>query len=355
MVALSGGVDSAVAALKLLQQGHQVGAVYARTWLNDDDFLAECPAKEDIENASAVSKHLGIPFTVLSVIKEYRQKIVDYLVAGYSQGLTPNPDIMCNREMKFGILRDYAIANGYDGFATGHYCQIELNDKGNPTVLEGVDPNKDQSYFLALVRSDQLINVYFPIGKMKKSTVRAIAKTEGLPNANRKDSQGICFLGKTNINQFLSEFIPDQPGLIVNHHNKIVGEHRGLHQYTIGQRKGIGVPSNTDHQAYVVVGKDLTNNTLKISFDEHLENNLFTNRVLLRDINWQDDSGTNNTSLLAKVRYRDASTHIKLIPFPDGTVEVIFREKQRAIARGQVLAFYQENKLLGGGFYEKIY
>lgn len=355
MVALSGGVDSAVAALKLLQQGHQVGAVYARTWLKDDDFLAECPAKEDIENASAVSKHLGIPFTILSVVKEYRQRIVDYLVAGYRQGLTPNPDIMCNREMKFGILRDHAIAQGYDGFATGHYCQIERNDQGVPIVLEGADPNKDQSYFLAMVLSDQLKNAYFPIGTMEKSNVRAIARTEGLPNADRKDSQGICFLGKTNINQFLSEFIPDHPGPIVNHQNKVVGEHRGLHQYTIGQRKGIGVPSNTDHQAYVVVGKDLTNHTLKVAFDEHRENALFTERVLLRDLNWQVQPSRNHKFLHAKVRYRDAATPIETISHPDGTVEVIFREKQRAIARGQVLAFYESNQLLGGGFYEKIY
>ena len=355
MVALSGGVDSAVAALKLLQKGHQVGAVYARTWVKDDDFLAECPTKEDIENASAVAQHLGIPFTILSVVKEYRQKIVDYLVTGYRQGLTPNPDILCNREMKFGILRDHAIANGYDGFATGHYCQIQTNYLGTPIVSEGADLRKDQSYFLAMVRSEQLRNTYFPIGVYQKSSVRAIAKKEGLPNADRKDSQGICFLGKTNINQFLSEFIPDQPGPIVNHENKVVGEHRGLHQYTIGQRKGIGIPSNTDHRAYVVVGKDLTSHTLKIAFDEPEQESLFTNRVLLRDINWQVHPDENSTPLLAKVRYRDPATPIKMTVCSNQTIEVFFEQKQRAIAKGQVLAFYQGNRLLGGGFYQEVY
>ncbi|MEM8549999.1 MAG: tRNA 2-thiouridine(34) synthase MnmA, partial [Verrucomicrobiota bacterium] len=259
LVALSGGVDSAVAALLLQQQGHEVHAAYMRTWMNEEGsaILADCPWEEDIKQAKAVCAHLGIPFEVVSLIAEYRQHVVDYLIDGYQRGITPNPDMMCNREMKFGVFRRFALEHGFDAIATGHYCRLSQDDEGTPQLLRGLDPNKDQSYFLALVQPDQLRQARFPIGELEKPRVRELARGHGLPNATRKDSQGICFLGKVDINQFLQSYIPDRPGEIVRAaDSSVLGEHNGLHHFTLGQRRGLGIPSNTDFENFVVVAKD---------------------------------------------------------------------------------------------------
>ncbi len=227
LVALSGGVDSAVAALLLKEQGYEVSGAYIRTWMNEEMPLADCPAQQDIEDARAVAKHLGIDFEIVNLVNEYREHVVHYLVEGYQKGITPNPDIMCNREMKFGIFQNYALERGFDALATGHYVRKRQNADSSFDLVQGVDGNKDQTYFLAMLQQKQIEHAIFPIGELSKPAVRALAKQHQLPNADKKDSQGICFLGDMNINRFLEYYIDDKPGDIVNADGKVLGQHQG--------------------------------------------------------------------------------------------------------------------------------
>ncbi len=353
LVALSGGVDSAVAALLLKQQGHDVHAAYMRTWMNEEGgkLLGECPWEEDVVNARGVAEKLEIPFRVLDLIKDYRERIVEYLVEGYRRGITPNPDAMCNREMKFGVFLRQALSDGFAGVATGHDARRRDNADGSADILEGLDPNKDQSYFLALLRQEQLRQAHFPIGGLQKSDVRALARDAGLPNAARKDSQGICFLGKVRINEFLALYIPDKPGDIVNDAGKTVGRHRGLHRYTIGQRKGIDVPSNTDFEHYVVVAKDFENNVLRVAFERPNLPGLYTNEAFAGGLSWVNNPITETRDLLVRVRYRDPATPARFEPDAAGNARIRFSDTQRGLASGQILALYNGETLLGGGVF----
>ena len=352
LVAFSGGVDSSVAAFLLKEAGYDVAGTYIKTWMNEEgsDLFAQCPWEDDIKHAEAAAKHLGIDFSVINLIQDYRERVVNYLVEGYRTGITPNPDIMCNREMKFGVFLDHAIENGFDGIATGHYCRKTQNTDGSFDILEGLDKNKDQSYFLALLKQHQLAKALFPIGELEKPKVRELAKKVGLPNANKKDSQGICFLGKISINKFLREYIDDKPGPIVNPDGKVLGQHKGLHHFTIGQRKGIGVPSNTDNENYVVVAKDFDTNELVIAFESPTAPGLFTSEVRLQNLTFVNKT-PGNGSLLAKPRYRDPSQEITFTQNPNGYADVVFKDPQRALAKGQLLGLYDGERLLGGGFY----
>ncbi|QYY35930.1 tRNA 2-thiouridine(34) synthase MnmA [Ruficoccus sp. ZRK36] len=354
LVALSGGVDSAVAALLLKQQGHEVAAAYMRTWMNEEGsaILADCPWEEDIRQAKAVAAHLDIPFEVVNLIEEYRQHVVDYLIRGYRSGVTPNPDMMCNREMKFGVFAKYAREQGFDEVATGHYCRMGEQPDGSRHVLRGVDRNKDQSYFLALVRQEQLKMARFPIGELAKPRVRELAREHNLPNAARKDSQGICFLGKVDINAFLAAYIPDRPGQIVRAADgTVLGDHAGLHHFTLGQRKGLGIPSNTDFKNYVVTGKDFENNRLLVAFDEPDAPGLYGSDFTLRDISWASSPVTEARVIDIMPRYRDPQVKTDFTPQPDGSAKIRFHESQRALAPGQIAALYDGETLLGGGFY----
>ncbi|MFP4202852.1 MAG: tRNA 2-thiouridine(34) synthase MnmA [Opitutales bacterium] len=352
LVALSGGVDSSVAALLLKQQGFDVSGAYIRTWMNEEAPLADCPARQDIEDSRAVAAHLGIEHSVVNLVNEYREQVVDYLVEGYKRGRTPNPDIMCNRAMKFGVFQDYALKNGFDAIATGHYVRKERAPDGSFLLREGVDKNKDQSYFLALLRQEQIQRALFPLGNLEKGKTRELAKRHKLPNAEKKDSQGICFLGDMNINRFLEHYIADAPGNIVDSEGKILGRHRGLHRYTVGQRRGIGIPSNTDHAYYVVTGRDMERNELIVAFDEPDAPGLFTSEIGLHEISYTNQTLDTPRQLLAKPRYRDPSQEIRFIPTGGNRAKVQFASPQRALASGQVLALYDGETLLGGGFYE---
>jgi tRNA-specific 2-thiouridylase len=405
LVAMSGGVDSSVAALLLKQQGHDIVGAYMKNWINEDNIVGDCPWQRDIEDARAVAERIGIEFRVVNLMREYRSRVVDYLLEGYSRGLTPNPDIMCNREIKFGVFRAWAGENGFDAVATGHYArrsegtaaQTPPNERPTPPatpaisergksidfpeaatlivdhvqpsrssvgyrLLEGADKNKDQSYFLALLSHEQLRDARFPIGHLPKSQLRAIARDAKLPTADKKDSQGICFIGEVKMGDFLRAYVPDAPGPIVRATDgRELGTHRGLHFYTLGQRKGIGIPSNTDHEAYVVVGKRASDRALLVAFDHPDAPGLFQSSVRVHSLSWIGEPITSARRLEARVRYRDPRVPILFTPEQSSaggdsassgaTAVVTFDEPQRGLASGQVLALYEGEELLGGGIY----
>ncbi len=351
LVALSGGVDSAVAALLLKEQGYEVSGAYIRTWMNEEMPLADCPAQQDIEDARAVAEHLAIDFQIVNLVNEYREHVVHYLVEGYKNGITPNPDIMCNREMKFGIFQDYALNHGFDALATGHYVRKRQNADGRFDLVQGVDSNKDQTYFLAMLQQKQIEHAIFPVGERTKPAVRELAVQHKLPNAEKKDSQGICFLGDMNINRFLEYYIEDKPGDIVNIDGKVLGQHKGLHRYTLGQRRWIGVPSNTDNEFFVVIGFNMERNELIIGFDKPESPGLFGQSFHVYGLTFVNHPITEERKILAKPRYRDPSQKITYTPTGDDTATVVFDEPQRALASGQIIAFYDGETLLGGGFY----
>jgi tRNA-specific 2-thiouridylase len=246
---MSGGVDSSVAALLLRQQGVSVQGAYMKNWINEEEVLGDCPWQQDIEDARAVAESLGVPFRVVNLMDAYRSKVVAYLLQGYESGVTPNPDVMCNREIKFGVFLEYARAQGFNAVATGHYARRRQRVDGSWDILEGLDKSKDQSYFLALLRQEQIAAARFPVGDLHKSEVRQLAAQRTLVTATKKDSQGICFIGNVRMADFLRAFVPDKPGPIKNLTGALLGAHRGLHLYTLGQRRGIGVPSNTPSEA----------------------------------------------------------------------------------------------------------
>ena len=352
LVALSGGVDSAVSAALLLEEGHCIESVYVRTWEYEDDLLADCPGAKDLADAEAVAKTLGIPFKVLNYIDFYNREVVQPMVNGYEKGITPNPDVLCNRKMKFGALLSHALEHRFDSLATGHYCRRITGKNGKAQLFEGADKNKDQSYFLARVNQEQLEHARFPLGELKKEVVRKIAVEKKIPVAAKKDSQGICFLGKVKITDFLSNFIEDNPGPIVTTRGNRVGEHRGLHRYTLGQRKGIGVPSNTDYKNFVVTGKNESSNELIVAFDDPDESTLWGTRYRIHSVSFLGmPSPKKGVRLQGKTRYRDSSVELEYDPISSDQAEISFESPQRALTPGQVLALYDGQRLIGSGIY----
>ncbi|MBP6864743.1 MAG: tRNA 2-thiouridine(34) synthase MnmA [Candidatus Didemnitutus sp.] len=377
LVALSGGVDSSVAALLLKEQGHDVVCAYMKNWINEDNVIGHCPWMQDIEDARAVCDRLGLEFRVVNLMREYRELVVDYLLDGYQRGLTPNPDVMCNSRVKFGVFAAYARAEGFQGLATGHYARrvaLSAERRAPETgvqhsafsiqpqryaLLEGADKNKDQSYFLALLSQEQLAFARFPIGDLPKPELRALAARAGLPTATKKDSQGICFIGEVKMADFLKAYVPEHPGPIVRASDgRVLGEHRGLHYFTIGQRKGIGIPSNTDHQAYVVVGKRAGDHALLVAFDGPAAPGLWTTECRVHSLSFIGEPITEPTTLECRVRYRDPRVPVEFIPdAPSHVGEAVyaatlrFTTPQRALAPGQIMALYRGEELLGGGVF----
>jgi tRNA-specific 2-thiouridylase len=347
LVAMSGGVDSSVAALLLREQGHAVAGAYMKNWINEDGVIGDCPWEQDIADARRSAERIGLEFQVVNLMRDYRERIVQYLLDGYAQGLTPNPDVRCNREIKFGVFAAWARDQGYAAVATGHYARKEGDE-----LHEGADKNKDQSYFLALLNAGQVRAARFPLGRLTKPEVRALARRAGLPNAEKKDSQGICFIGRVKMPDFLRAYVPDRPGPIVRAADgRELGGHRGLHYYTLGQRKGIGVPSNTDRQAYVVVGKRAADNALLVAFDQPDAPGLFQREIRVHSLSWTGAPVLAARALEGRVRYRDPRVPLEFIPEGPGTALVRFAAPQRALAGGQILALYEGDRLLGGGVY----
>jgi tRNA-uridine 2-sulfurtransferase len=354
LVGLSGGVDSAVAAALLVDQGHEVTAGYMKNWVNAEGIPGDCPWEQDIEDAHRVCRVLGIELRVIDLIDSYRSRIVDHLVEGYRAGVTPNPDVWCNREMKFGVFLDYAREQGFAYVATGHYARRLERADGGAVLLRGADPNKDQSYFLALMTARQAQHALFPTGEMLKPQVREAARRFALPVAEKKDSQGICFLGQVKMSDFLRHYIPDHPGEIRDTSGRILGMHQGLHLYTLGQRKGHGVASPREGMAYVVVGKDLAKNQLIVGWDDVSSDGLYASECMVGGISSLEGGLLDRKTVEAQPRYRAKAEPARMERIGEDRVKLTFPIPQRAIAPGQVCAFYQGGLLLGGGVFESV-
>ncbi len=354
LVAMSGGVDSSVAAARLVEQGYAVTGAYMKNWINEVNVIGDCPWQQDVADARAAAQLLGIPFEVVNLMDEYKERIVQYLLQGYAEGITPNPDVFCNREIKFGVFREWAREHGFDAVATGHYARSQVNADGRREILTGRDPNKDQTYFLAMMKPEQVQDARFPIGEMLKADVRAEARRLHLPNAGKKDSQGICFIGEVKMADFLKAYLPDQPGPIVDVAGRILGEHRGLQYYTLGQRKGIGVASNQYKKNYVVVEKRTVSRELVVGFDDPATPHLYADACTLSQTSYTGEPITAARDMLARPRYRAPSTAVHVEPLADGRLHVLWKEPQRALARGQICALYDQDRLRGGGVYAEI-
>ncbi|MDR2807226.1 MAG: tRNA 2-thiouridine(34) synthase MnmA [Puniceicoccales bacterium] len=350
-VAMSGGVDSSVAALLLQRSGREVQGVYMRTWNNDDVFfpIGDCPWRRDMEDARQIAEQIGIHFSVINMIDAYKQWVVTPLIEGYAHGTTPNPDVLCNQFIKFGALAAIMKQQGNSAIATGHYCKKRRNGDGTFDLVEPADKDKDQTYFLAYLTQDQICDVEFPLSDLKKAKVRQLAARENFITAKKKDSQGSCFLGKVKIRDFLAHYIGKRPGNIVDSDGKILGRHDGLHYFTLGQRHGINIPSNSDHNFYVVVGKDLEKNELRVAFES--ERKLYSSVFRIYNLSHTNREFAERCAMVCRPRYRDPYEAIYFEKTASKEAIIEFKRPQRALACGQVIAFYDEGTLLGGGIY----
>ncbi|HEU5187635.1 MAG TPA: tRNA 2-thiouridine(34) synthase MnmA [Candidatus Saccharimonadales bacterium] len=335
-VGMSGGVDSSLAAALLKAAGHQVTGVYMKNWTQDLPGM-QCPWADDLADAKRVAVQLDLDFKVFDFQKEYRQAVVDYMIAEYKAGRTPNPDIMCNQEIKFKLFLQTALADGADAIATGHYARTK-----NGQLLTAVDAQKDQTYFLYRVIKDALQKTMFPIGQLQKSEVRQKAQALGLVTANKKDSQGICFVGEVGIKDFLSQYVASEPGDII--HKKtgaVLGRHDGAIFYTIGQRHGLGVGGGLP---LYVVGKDMQKNTVYVTSDLN-DDTLWQQTITLSHLHWIDQSPEIGKEYLVRSRYR-----APLVPaaFTSST-ELRLAEPARAVTAGQSVVVYNGQTVLGGG------
>lgn len=331
VVALSGGVDSSVASALLKQEGYEVIGVHLRCWTEGE----QCTSQEDERFARSVASHLNIPFYVLDLVEEYKERVISYLLEGYRRGETPNPDVMCNKEIKFGLLFEKAMELGADFLATGHYARIQAG-----RIAEARDLNKDQSYFLARVAPEVLSRVLFPLGEYTKPEVRKLASKFGLPTAERSDSQGLCFVGKLKFDEFLKSQIPSKRGKIMDKEGNVLGTHEGAFAFTIGQRRGIGLSGGP----WFVVGKDVKKNVLVVSRDER---DLTSNEAEMRNIQSFSDILPENVKV--KIRYRQQAVEATFVKTEDGSGRITFASPQRAVTPGQIAALYSGSELVGAG------
>src|SRR5690625_4125757 len=343
VIGMSGGVDSSVAALLLKEQGYDVVGVFMKNW-EDIDENGVCTATIDYEDVIRVAEQIDIPYYSVNFEKEYWDNVFTYFLDEYKAGRTPNPDVMCNKEIKFKAFLDYALSIGADYVATGHYAQIRRHE-GNIELLRGADHSKDQTYFLNQLTRDVLEKVMFPLGHLQKSTVREIALQHGLATANKKDSTGICFIGEKNFKQFLSEYLPAQPGDMKTMAGEVKGTHDGLMYYTIGQRQGLGIGG--EGEPWFVVGKNVAENILYVE-QGSTNRYLYSDSLLASDVNWINEVERTFTCT-AKFRYRQKDSPITVTLQDDGTVHVQFKQLQRAITPGQAVVFYDGDVCLGGG------
>ncbi|HEX4870370.1 MAG TPA: tRNA 2-thiouridine(34) synthase MnmA [Moraxellaceae bacterium] len=353
IVGMSGGVDSSVSAWLLQQQGYQVEGLFMKNW-EEDDGTEYCTAKADLADAQAVCDRLGIRLHTANFAAEYWDRVFEHFLAEYRAGRTPNPDILCNKEIKFRAFLDYAVVLGADFIATGHYTR-RGDDPDCATLLKGLDPNKDQSYFLHAVGGRQIARTLFPVGALEKPEVRRIAAAQGFVNSAKKDSTGICFIGERRFRDFLQQYLPAQPGAIETDAGKVIGTHQGLMYYTLGQREGIGVGGQKDaaEAPWYVVHKDLARNVLVIG--QGHEHPLMMSRCLrARVVDWVTGEPALPLACHAKTRYRQPDQACRVAKDADGYV-VEFAQAQRAVTPGQSVVFYQGEVCLGGGVIESTW
>jgi len=358
IVGMSGGVDSSVAALLLLEQGYHVEGLFMKNWEEDDD-KDYCAAAADLKDASAVSDTLGIKLHTINFSSEYWDRVFKHFLDEYSAGRTPNPDILCNKEIKFRAFLDHALSLGAEKIATGHY--VRSRQSNNKTqLLRGIDDSKDQSYFLHALNQYQLSHALFPLGDYTKPEVRDLAEKNNLMTFNKKDSTGICFIGERRFSTFLEKYLPAKPGEIHSVDGACVGKHNGLMYYTLGQRKGLGIGGlkESDEEPWYVVGKDLSNNILKVA-QGHNHPAMFHNTLETGQVNWiagtEPDADTMTQGLTAKIRYRQHDQKCSLTKTDQQKYIVTFGEAQRAITPGQSVVFYHNEVCLGGGVIETMY
>ena len=388
VVGLSGGVDSSVTAYLLKQEGYEVIGMFMKNWHDESVTISDdCPWIDDSNDALLIAQQLDIPFQVIDLSKEYKERIVDYMFDEYKNGRTPNPDVLCNREIKFDVFLNAAMELGADYVATGHYCRKTQHEDGSFGLLTGKDPNKDQSYFLCQLKQEQLAKALFPIGELLKPDVRKIAEEAGLHTADKKDSQGLCFVGKISLPTFLQQQLEPKEGNVIelpanldiyNEYNKIpvinenvhnlavefdynqdmghvVAKHQGAHYYTIGQRKGLHIGGRPNPS--FVVGIDVKTNTVYSGqTDQHPGLNKWALKVLEKDIHFVNDRLSNKAlhemEVDLKIRYRQPVQR-GIVLFEEGDMYVLFREKQRGITPGQFVAIYVDNELIASGVIDR--
>lgn len=350
-VGLSGGVDSAVSAALLKDQGYNVAGVFMKTW--HPEFLP-CTWREDRMEAMRVAAHLEIPFLTFDLEDAYKQGVAEYMIREYAAGRTPNPDVMCNKEVKFGAFLARARAAGADYVATGHYARNTADRKtGAMRLFEGADPAKDQSYFLWTLGQEELRHALFPLGGMQKSEVRMLARTFGLPNAERKDSQGVCFIGALDMKSFLKRFIATKPGDIVNEGGEVVGIHEGAQLYTLGERHGFTITKKTPHdEPYYVVAKDVARNVLTVAHGPAPAGSAAQVAVSLQMVHWVGVASDENEALEARIRYHGERFAVTVESL--GDEGVVYFKTPQLVAPGQSIVFYRGTECLGGGVVRSV-
>ncbi|WP_163833206.1 tRNA 2-thiouridine(34) synthase MnmA [Spartinivicinus ruber] len=349
IVGMSGGVDSSVSALLLKEQGYQVEGLFMKNW-EEDDGTEYCTAKQDLADAQAVCDKLGISLHTANFAAEYWDNVFEHFLHEYQAGRTPNPDILCNKEIKFKAFLDYAVVLGADYIATGHYARKRIIN-GKACLLRGLDHNKDQSYFLHAVGAEQFAKTLFPVGELTKPEVRNLAEQHDLITHDKKDSTGICFIGERRFSDFLKQYLPAQPGNIETPEREVIGQHQGLMYHTIGQRQGLGIGGlkGAQEAPWYVAGKDLERNVLiAVQGTDHPL--LFAQRLIAPTIDWvAGEPPSLPARLTAKIRYRQQDQACLLEQLPNGDYQVTFDQPQRAITLGQSVVFYDDQICLGGG------
>lgn len=344
VVGMSGGVDSSVAALLLKQQGYRVIGLFMKNW-EEKDADGICKSSQEYEDVVRVCEQIDIPYYSVNFVQEYWDQVFTHFLAEFKQGHTPNPDILCNREIKFKVLLEKALELGADFLATGHYCRNQDN-----RLVKGLDPSKDQSYFLYTIKEAILKKVLFPVGDMLKSDLRRFAKEHGLATSEKKDSTGICFIGKRNFKEFLGQYLEAKPGNFETLDGKVIGKHEGVAHYTIGQRKGMGIGGAGD--AWFVAGKDVPRNVVYIAQGaQHPA--LFCDWLTAVEVSWVAEVPSVPVSCKAKIRYRQPDQECVITELDGGRCRVEFAIPQRAVTVRQSIVFYQGDLCLGGAIIEK--
>ncbi|MDX5298660.1 MAG: tRNA 2-thiouridine(34) synthase MnmA [Gammaproteobacteria bacterium] len=355
IVGMSGGVDSSVAALLLQQQGYRVEGLFMKNW-DEDDGTEYCTAMQDLADARAVCERLGIPLHTASFAAEYWDRVFEHFLTEYKAGRTPNPDILCNKEIKFRAFLDYALSLGADCIATGHYARRRLTTDGKAQLLRGLDHNKDQSYFLHAVSGERIARTLFPVGELEKPQVRALAEAHGLITHDKKDSTGICFIGERKFSDFLKQYLPARPGNIETDQGDVIGRHHGLMYHTLGQRQGLGIGGLKDHgdAPWYVADKDLERNVLiVVQGTDHPR--LYSQSLHTAQVDWvAGDPPALPARCTAKTRYRQPDQDCRIEADETG-YRVTFDQPQRAVTPGQSVVFYQGDICLGGGVIERTF